>query len=102
MCFLSPGGSVRGPRAGPRGRIARRPGRWWRPPPAAPAPPPPAAARAASGCLLLPGLPYLGIEHRAAWVEAASDGTVTKLVSSVDVHTSDDPDLAVMAALLAA
>jgi len=62
----------------------------------------PEAEAAASGCLLLPGLPHLGIEHRAAWVEAESDGTVTKLLSSVGVHTSDDPDLAVMAALLAA
>lgn len=62
----------------------------------------PEAAGAASGCLLLPGLPHLGIEHRAAWVEAEVDGTVTKLVSSVGVDPSVDPDLAVMAALLAA
>ena len=62
----------------------------------------PEAEQAASGCLLLPGLPHLGIEHRAAWVEAESDGTVTKLLSSVGVRTVDDPDLAVMAALLAA
>ncbi len=62
----------------------------------------PEAEAAASGCLLLPGLPHLGIEHRAAWVEAESDGTVTKLLSSVGVRIVDDPDLAVMAALLAA
>lgn len=62
----------------------------------------PEAERAASGCLLLPGLPHLGIEHRAAWVEAESDGTITKLLSSVGVQPSDDPDLAVMTALLAA
>lgn len=62
----------------------------------------PEAEAAASGCLLLPGLPHLGIEHRAAWVEAESDGTVTKLLSSVGVRMVDDPDLAVMAALLAA
>lgn len=62
----------------------------------------PECEAAASGCLLLPGLPHLGIEHRAAWVEAESDGTVTKLLSSVGVRTIDDPDLAVMAALLAA
>ncbi|WP_052618610.1 hypothetical protein, partial [Mycobacteroides abscessus] len=30
---------------------------------------------AASGCLLLPGIPHLGLDHRAAWVEAESDGT---------------------------
>jgi hypothetical protein len=62
----------------------------------------PEAERAASGCLLLPGLPHLGIEHRAAWVEAESDGTITKLLSSIGVQPSDDPDLAVMTALLAA
>jgi hypothetical protein len=62
----------------------------------------PEAEGAASGCLLLPGLPHLGIEHRATWVEAESDGTVTKLLSSVGVHLTDDPDLAVMASLLAA
>lgn len=62
----------------------------------------PEAEAAASGCLLLPGLPHLGIEHRAAWVEAESDGTVTKLLSSVGVNPTDDPDLAVMTALLAA
>ena len=27
---------------------------------------------AASGCVLLPGIPHLGLEHRAAWVEAES------------------------------
>ena len=62
----------------------------------------PEAEAAASGCLLLPGLPHLGIEHRAAWVEAEPDGTVTKLLSSVGVNPADDPDLAVMTALLAA
>jgi hypothetical protein len=62
----------------------------------------PESEQAASGCLLLPGLPHLGIEHRAAWVEAESDGTVTKLLSRLGVRTNDDPDLAVMAALLAA
>ena len=62
----------------------------------------PEAEAAASGCLLLPGLPHLGIEHRAAWVEAEHDGTITKLLSSVGVNPADDPDLAVMTALLAA
>ena len=38
---------------------------------------------AASGCVLLPGLPYLGLEHRAAWVEAEADGTITSMVSRV-------------------
>ena len=40
--------------------------------------------RAASRCVLLPGLPHLGLEHRAAWVEAEADGTVTSMVSRVE------------------
>lgn len=57
---------------------------------------------AASGCILLPGLPYLGLEHRAAWVEAESDGTITSLVSRVGVDPISHPDTAVLAMLLAA
>jgi hypothetical protein len=57
---------------------------------------------AASGCVLLPGLPHLGLEHRAAWVEAERDGTVTRLVSKVGVDPAQDPDTAVLAMLLAA
>ncbi|MFW6597741.1 peptidase [Propionibacteriaceae bacterium Y2011] len=56
----------------------------------------------ASGCVLLPGLPHLGLEHRAAWVETEADGTITKLVSEDDVDPSQDPDTAVLALLLAA
>lgn len=91
------------------GDVARRPGSIEAPPalfvlhpPDETRPSTPEAEGAASGCLLLPGVPHLGIEHRAAWVEAESDGTVTKLLSSVGVSPSLDPDLAVMAALLAA
>jgi hypothetical protein len=62
----------------------------------------PEAAGAASGCVLLPGLPHLGLDHRAAWVEAEVDGTVTRLVSQVGVDLSLDPDTAVLAMLLAA
>ncbi|MGH3724683.1 MAG: peptidase [Mycobacterium sp.] len=57
---------------------------------------------AASGCLLLPGLPHLGLEHRAAWAEAESDGTVTSVVSRVGIDPINDPDTAVLAMLLAA
>ena len=44
----------------------------------------------------------LGLEHRAAWVEAEPDGTVTRLVSRVGVDPQQDPDIAVLAMLLAA
>ncbi|MBF6102119.1 peptidase [Nocardia cyriacigeorgica] len=57
---------------------------------------------AASGCVLLPGLPHLGLEHRAAWAEAELDGTVTSLVSRVGLDPISDPDTAVLAMLLAA
>jgi hypothetical protein len=57
---------------------------------------------AASGCVFLPGLPHLGLGHRAAWVEAEYDGTVTRLVSAVEVNPAMDPDTAVLAMLLAA
>lgn len=57
---------------------------------------------AAAGCLLLPGLPDLGLPHRAAWVEAHADGTVTRLVTEDDVDPGEDPDTAVLAMLVAA
>ncbi|HET9656321.1 MAG TPA: peptidase [Kineosporiaceae bacterium] len=71
-------------------------------PPAESRPSTPEAIGAASGCVLLPGLPHLGLEHRAAWVEAEMDGTVTRLVSQVGVDPALDPDTAVLAMLLAA
>lgn len=57
---------------------------------------------AASGCVLLPGIPHLGLEHRAAWVEAESDGTVTSMVSRVGIDPVCHPDTAILAMLLAA
>lgn len=62
----------------------------------------PEADGAASGVVWLPGLPDLGLEHRAAWVEAEADGTVTRLLSAVDVDPWSDADLAVLATLVAA
>ena len=71
-------------------------------PPAESRPSTPEVIGAASGCVLLPGLPHLGLEHRAAWVEAELDGTVTRLVSKVGVDPAQDPDTAVLAMLLVA
>lgn len=62
----------------------------------------PDSGNAASGCVLLPGIPHLGLEHRAAWVEAESDGTITRLVSAAGMDPMSDPDLAVLATLIAA
>ena len=71
-------------------------------PPEETTPSTPESAGAASGALLLPGVPHLGLEHRATWVEAEADGTVTRLVSRVGVDPAEDPDIAVLATLLAA
>ncbi|MFD4183689.1 peptidase [Rhodococcus sp. NPDC058514] len=62
----------------------------------------PECVGAASGCLLLPGVPHLGLDHRAAWVEADADGTVTSMVSRMSLDPNTDPDTAVLAMLLAA
>jgi len=56
----------------------------------------------ASGCVFLPGLPHLGLDHRAAWVEADVDGTVTQLVSRVGIDPQRNADTAALAMLLAA
>ncbi len=56
----------------------------------------PECTGAASGCVLLPGLPHLGLEHRAAWVEAEADGTVTSMVSRVGVDPISHPDTAIL------
>ena len=69
-------------------------------PPSESRPSTPEVQGAASGCVLLPGVPHLGLEHRAAWVEAERDGTVTRLVSKVGVDPAQDPDTAVLAMLL--
>lgn len=71
-------------------------------PPQETVPSTPETIGAASGALLLPGVPHLGLEHRAGWVEAEADGTVTKLITKVGIEPSDDPDLAVLATLCAA
>lgn len=56
----------------------------------------------ASGCVFLPGLPLLGLSHRAAWVEAGRDGTITRLISNADVDPDSNPDTAALSVLLAA
>lgn len=71
-------------------------------PPAETQPSTPEVIGAASGALLLPGVPHLGLDHRASWVEAEPDGTVTRLVSKVGIDPHEDPDIAVLATLCAA
>lgn len=62
----------------------------------------PECADVASGCVLLPGLPELGLEHRAGWAEAEADGTVVNLRNKVGIDPNADPDTAVLAMLLVA
>ncbi|MCX6471351.1 MAG: peptidase [Corynebacteriales bacterium] len=62
----------------------------------------PECSEVASGCVLLPGVPELGLEHRAGWAEAEADGTVVTLRNQVGVDPNSDPDTAVLAMLLAA
>jgi hypothetical protein len=97
-------GTVVGDAAIPPGYFARHqpPALLMLHPPSETMPSLPECAGAASGCVLLPGLPHLGLDHRAAWVEAESDGTITSMVSRVGVDPITHPDTAVLAMLLAA
>lgn len=96
-------GTVVGESAVPPGHFAGKqpPALMMLHPPSETTPSLPECSGAASGCVLLPGLPHLGLEHRAAWVEAEADGTVTRLISRVGVDLSADPDIAVLATLCA-
>lgn len=97
-------GPVVGEFAVPPGHFADRqpPALLMLHPPSETMPSLPECLGAASGCVLLPGIPHLGLEHRAAWVEAESDGTITSMVSRVGVDPISHPDTAILAMLLAA
>lgn len=97
-------GPVLGEQALEPGRFARHvpPALMMLHPPSETRPSLPECSGAASGCVLLPGVPHLGLQHRAAWVEAESDGTVTSMVSRVGVDPISDADTAVLAMLIAA
>ncbi len=97
-------GTVFGDAAVPPGHFADRqpPALMMLHPPSETTPSLPECSGAASGCVLLPGLPHLGLEHRAAWVEAEADGTVTNMISRVGIDPISHPDTAILAMLLAA
>src|SRR5690606_15766024 len=97
-------GPVMGESAVPPGHFADKqpPALMLLHPPSETTPSLPECAGAASGCVLLPGIPHLGLEHRAAWVEAEADGTVTSMMSRVGVDPISHPDTAILAMLLAA
>ncbi|GAA2060797.1 peptidase [Williamsia deligens] len=71
-------------------------------PPSATRPSLPECSDVASGCVLLPGVPELGLDHRAGWAEAEADGTVVGLRNATGVDPAADPDTAVLAMVLAA
>lgn len=56
----------------------------------------------ASGVLLLPGLPQLGLENQVVWVEVERDGTLARLVTASGVDPFADPDVAVLLNRIAA
>lgn len=56
----------------------------------------------ASGCIFLPGVPDLGLDHRAVWAEADMEGTVTRLDSRSGVDPQGDADTAALSMLLVA
>ncbi len=87
-----------------------RPGMFVSPPPALAVIHPPAETvtpvpeceTVASGCILLPGVPELGLDHRAGWALADSAGTVVGMRNAVCIDPAADPDTAVLSLLLAA
>lgn len=56
----------------------------------------------ASGCVLLPGLPHLGLGHRAAWARSDRTGEHSTLRTGSEVEVARDVDTAVLAMLIAA
>lgn len=62
----------------------------------------PGYADTASGVLLLPGLPHIGLENQAIWVEVERDGTLARLVTASGVDQFADPDVAVLLNRIAA
>lgn len=62
----------------------------------------PECTEVGSGCVLLPGVPELGLGHRAGWAEADAHGTVVNLRNAIGVELDRDPDTAVLGLLLSA
>lgn len=56
----------------------------------------------ASGCVLLPGLPHLGLDHQAAWARSDRLGALSEMHTNGHVDPDGDVDTAVLAMFLAA
>ena len=60
----------------------------------------PGAHPHATGALLLPGLPTLGLDHRAAWAAVDTTGSVQRMQFTTHAHLNETLDLAVLATLI--
>ncbi|MGD9955733.1 MAG: hypothetical protein AB7O74_07420 [Candidatus Nanopelagicales bacterium] len=56
----------------------------------------------AAGCLLLPGIPEVGLDHRAAWAAVREDGLVSRLTYTSHASPALDPDVAYLSTVMAA
>lgn len=48
----------------------------------------------AAGCLLLPGIPEVGLDHRAAWAAVREDGLVSRFTFTSHASPELDADVA--------
>jgi len=55
---------------------------------------------AASGALLLPGMPEIGLDHRAAWAAVTTDDKVATMNYTAHAKLTETVDLAALGALL--
>jgi len=60
----------------------------------------PGAHPVASGALLLPGMPDLGLDHRAAWAAVDTTGSVQRMSFTTHATLTETIDLAVLATLI--
>lgn len=56
----------------------------------------------AAGCLLLPGIPEVGLDHRAAWAAVREDGLVSRLTYTSHASPALDADVAYLTTVMAA
>lgn len=54
----------------------------------------------AGGALLLPGVPELGLDHRAAWAAVSVDGEIANMNYTSHAKLTEHQDIAVLSALL--
>lgn len=60
----------------------------------------PGSRPTASGALLLPGIPDVGLDHRAAWAAVDTAGSIQRLAFSTHASLNETVDVAVLGALI--